>query len=96
MAKKGEKLSQETKDKLSIALKGRKHTKKTKDKISKSNSKPIVQLSLNGEFIKRWDSFSQVKRELNLNRGSLYGCCKGKHKTCGGYKWMYLQDYYDL
>lgn len=59
------------------------------ERVVKSLSKPILQFSLDGEFIKKWDSATQVERELGFYQSSITKCCKGKQKTCGGYKWLY-------
>ncbi len=50
---------------------------------------PILQFSLDGEFIKKWDSLTQVERELGFRKGHIGKCCKGKSKTAKGYKWCY-------
>lgn len=55
--------------------------------------KPVVQLTLDGKYIRTWDSMSDVKRELGISTGNISTCCKGKRKDCHGYKWMYLSDY---
>lgn len=59
------------------------------EKVVKTLSIPILQFSLDGEFIKKWDSATQVERELGFYQSSITKCCKGKQKTCGGYKWYY-------
>lgn len=84
---KGRVLSQETKDKMSIAHKGNPNL---------ALSKPILQLSKSGNIIlRKWDSAHQVKRELNIIQSNVCKCCNNKRKSCGGFKWMYLQDYID-
>ena len=104
----GKKHSQETKDKISKANLGRKHSEEVnkskgrkgkipplKGKFSKNNplSIAIVQLNLDGTFVKKWDSLMDVKRELNLNIFNINSCLKGKLKTSSKYKWKYLSDY---
>lgn len=82
---------------LSLSLKGRispNKGKKYDDVHSKllSNAhshqkKSVIQMSLNGEIIKIWDSISEAKKEIkNSHIGE---CCSGKIKTAGGYKWKY-------
>lgn len=58
--------------------------------------KPILQFSKEGEFIKKWQSVTQVGDELNIHKGNIISCCKGKLNTCGGYIWRYTDDYEKL
>jgi len=53
----------------------------------------VVQLDLNNNFIKNWNSIREVERELNIFNSGITSCCKGRHKTAGGYRWMYKEDY---
>lgn len=55
------------------------------------NSKPILQISTNGEFIKKWDCIKDVERELGFNNSNISKCCcgKGYYKTAYGYIWKY-------
>lgn len=58
-------------------------------------SKKIIQLTLNNEPIKIWDSVREVGRHGFLS--SCVGhCCRGKRKTHKGFKWMYLSDYEEM
>ncbi len=56
-------------------------------------SKPIVQLSKDGKFIRRWSGAREAQRELGINNGHITACCKGKRKSAGGFKWVYTTDY---
>lgn len=94
LAHKGKKLSQEHKDKLSKILKGRILSQEWKNKISKAHQIPILQFSKSGNTIlRKWDSATQASNELNINRSNITKCCNGKHNFCGGYRWMYYEDY---
>lgn len=62
-----------------------KHFKKLKENFSK----PIIQFSKDGEFIRKWNSAMDVHRELGINQNCICQCCKGKYKTAGGYIWRY-------
>lgn len=81
---KGKKATEETRKKMSEQRKG-----KPKYKIRI----PIVQLDLQGNFIKEYDSATQANKELNLYESGITKCCKGKQNQCGGYKWVYKSDY---
>lgn len=68
-------------------------TKEELERMGNARKKAIVQLSKDGEFIKRWDSGTDVKRELGINNSNIVACMNGRQKTAGGYKWMYESDY---
>lgn len=57
------------------------------------NSKPILQFTKDEEFIQKWNSGMDIQRELGIYSTSISRVCKGKNKTCGGYKWGYAEDY---
>lgn len=61
----------------------------TKRKLSERFSKPILQYTMDGQFIKEWCSQSEVARELDIDQGSISACARGKKKSCGGYVWKY-------
>lgn len=76
------------------ALTGKPRPQNVKDKIGKANSIPIVQLDLQGNFIKYWDSTLQVERELVGFLGNgITRCCRGQRKTYKNYIWKYKKDY---
>lgn len=58
------------------------------------NSIQIVQLSLDGRFIKKWACGYEVQRELGICQSSIASCCRGRNKSAGGFKWMYASDYF--
>ena len=53
----------------------------------------IVQLTLDGKYIRKWGATREVERELGINRSSICHCCQGKLKSAGGFRWVYLSDY---
>lgn len=77
---------------------GKTHSKETCHKLSElskvqckgesnPNSKMVVQLDLQGNFIRQWDYAAKAHEELGINRSCISMCCTGKRKTAGGYKW---------
>lgn len=80
---------------------GKHLSQETKDKISKGNlinpssgcfkSQKISQYTIQGEYIKTWDSMGQIYRELGIKHCCISDCCRGKQKTSGGYIWKYCQ-----
>lgn len=80
-------LSTETRRKISTALKGRKISPEAIEKARQKTMKPILQLSLNGDIIKRWDSATEAKNMLGIK--TIPDCLRNKSKTAGGYIWKY-------
>ena len=54
---------------------------------------PIVQLTLDGKFVKDWKSIHAAEREGGFDQGNINNCLKGKLKTHKGYRWCYLHEY---
>ena len=92
----GKTTSDKQKKAVKEALLGKKRSQDVKDKIAKANSKPIIQLSLEGEFIKEWSSTMEVERNLDGFKGNgVTRCCRKQRKTYKNFKWTYKKDYYD-
>ncbi|MEK4121958.1 hypothetical protein [Lysinibacillus sp. FSL K6-0102] len=67
---------------------------KIKNLLGKHKHIPVVQLSVDGDFLNRYESITQIKKKHNrANVSSISACCKGKLKTSLGYRWMYANDY---
>ena len=54
--------------------------------------KPILQLDLNGNLIKEWESAVKAKLELKISNKSISEVCRRKRKTAGGFKWKYKEE----
>lgn len=78
---------------LSHRKRGDNHPKPFKGRVGKSHptSKPIIQLSKDGEFIKIWESINIANTHYNTSHIS--DCCGNKRNFCRGFKWGYLDDY---
>jgi len=70
---------------------GKKHTQDVRDKLSRTSKlkKTVLQYTLDGEFVREWDSTKEVERELGVY---CRGCCNGRLKTCRGFVWKYKED----
>jgi hypothetical protein len=66
--------------------------KKSKEKLDKYSPIKIVQLAIDNEFIREWNSISETVK-YGFNKGCISSCCLGRAKTHKGYRWMYLKDY---
>ena len=51
--------------------------------------KPINQFDLQGNFIKRWDSATDISKKLGLDNSNISQCCRGKYKTTYKFIWKY-------
>ena len=84
--------SEKTKKKISESRIGKHLSDDTKKKISKSLSKPILQYTKDGEFIKEWIGAREAARFLGIYQSHISDCCKGKRKSAGGFVWSYADD----
>lgn len=78
---------------FSKALKGLKKNNENRnyDKISK----PVIQLTKDGVFIKRYKSITEAAKELQVKSlKEISNCCKHKkgYDTCYGFKWEFDKD----
>jgi group I intron endonuclease len=86
---KGKKASEETKKKLSESHKGIKLSEEAKAKISK----PVVQLSLDGEYINTYKSQSEAQRVTGVWFSNISKCCRHQAHVAGGYTWVFAEEY---
>lgn len=56
---------------------------------SKSRSKPILQLNLDGELLQEYQSATIAAQKLGMCRISITNCLNGRTSTAGGYRWRY-------
>ena len=72
------------------------HSKDEIEKMSKSKMKAIIQMDLEGNFIKEWDSIKDASTTLNISRSSITLCCQGsnRYSHAGSFKWKYKLEYY--
>lgn len=56
--------------------------------------KPILQFSLNGDFLGKWESATHYAKQFPNHThmaNSIQKCCRGIVKTAYGYKWQYAE-----
>lgn len=63
-------------------------------KMSEKSCIPIIQYSINGDFIKEWKSTKEASNELNIPSCNITACLKNypHHKSAGGFKWKYKYE----
>lgn len=83
--------TEETRKKMSASRSGEKNgmygrhrTEEEKENLRKRWSKPVNQLDLDGNFIKRWNSCKEAQQSGYKN---IYSVLYGKNKQCKGFKW---------
>lgn len=82
----------ESKAKMSESIKKSFSDEKMIEKLSslkEKTKKPLLQLDMNGNLIKEWDSVSRIKRELNFDRKIIRQVCNGTYKQAYGFIWKY-------
>ena len=80
---------EKTKEKRNVII-----TKDHRDKIVKKlingkRSKPVLQYTKSGEFVKEWPSMKEAERETGIKESGISCCCIGYSKSSGGYIWKY-------
>ena len=58
------------------------------ERIRNSLSKKVYQYTLDGEFVREWESTNECGRN-GYNQGKIASCCRGEIKTHKGYRWSY-------
>lgn len=92
----GRKHSEETIQKMRsriISEKTRQKMRKNHRNVCGENNpsaRKIRQLSITGEEIAVYDYATIAAKKYGLDLSSIIKCCRGKHKTCGGFRWEYV------
>ena len=58
-------------------------------KTNGKQSKPVLQYTLDGQFVREWESTAECGRN-GFNQGNVVACCQGKLKKYKGFIWKYL------
>lgn len=104
-AKKGQKLTEAHKQKISENMRGRKPSQKSIQRLIEYNktrecpvalleklSKPVVQYDIHGNQIALFPSIADASRSTGIDNSLIGKCCKGKLKTAHGYVWKYANN----
>ena len=62
-------------------------------KSAKKNRKAVIQMDLNGNTIRKWDSIKDAAKAVGIPDTNIKGCCKRQkyRHTAGGYTWKYAE-----
>lgn len=75
-----------------LAQTGKKMSKESSlKKRAAMPKKPVLQYSLDGTFLARYEAIVDAARSLGDKKlaGRIVNCCKGRGKTVGGFVWRY-------
>jgi group I intron endonuclease len=92
-AHKDGKLSEETKDKISISVSNYYEDDtsivKHRNVMAKAKGKKVDQFDKDGKFIKTYISIAEAARETNVAKAGIQFVLRGQHKTAGGFIWKH-------
>ena len=93
----GKVFTEEHKEKISLSHIGVERTPEWLANLSKAKEKyrkPVIQLDLQGNELRRFESVSAATKELGLQKSALSACLNGRARTAGGYKWIWAEKEY--
>lgn len=61
----------------------------------KKNGEPVVQLDMNGNYIRMFEAISIAAKELNVSPSSIRANISGKAKSCRNFIFIKLSDYFE-
>jgi hypothetical protein len=88
----GIKFSDEHRKNMSESAKGENNNYKRyleRTGLPHHNSKPVLQFSLDNEFIREWVNASVASKELGLSYKAINACLTQRYRTSQGYIWKY-------
>ncbi len=62
-------------------------------RLSGHNKIPVLQFSLDGEFVREFESLADAGKSVKRSSTSISNCLKGITKTSGGYIWKFKDGY---
>ena len=66
--------------------------KENRDKENDKKRVAVIQMTLEGEFIKEWTSAREAGRALGIDQSNISKVCRGLFKKSGGFKWSYKKS----
>lgn len=85
-------LTEEQKKKLAISRIGRKWSEKSKENAKNRLGLSVLQLDLQGNFIKEFKSIKDAERETGISSAAIVKYLKGKIKEPRQFKWKYKNN----
>ena len=67
---------------------GTRNERISKTQTNGKKSKRVLQFTLDGEFVREWESTNECGRN-GFNQGAVAACCRGEKPQYKGFKWCY-------
>lgn len=61
-------------------------------RVAEAQGIPILQLTMDGEFVQRHSSMQSASRSLGIDAGHICDVCNGNREYANGYKWRFEDD----
>lgn len=63
-------------------------------KSAKARLSPVLQYTMDGEFVTEYPSLTEASRQTGINAGNISSYCNGRkgYSHAGGYKWKYKKE----
>lgn len=95
----GVKISEETRKRKSESAKiawdkrGRKRIVRKQEKGANPGRKKrkVMQFTLDGLFVKEWESLASIEKELGIPWRGVQLSCNNRNRTCHGYAWVFSE-----
>ena len=59
------------------------------DNADEKKGKPVLQYTIEGEFVREWATQKEIERELGFDQTSISSCCLGRTITSHGFVWSF-------
>ncbi len=92
LGKLGKTLSDDIKSKMSAASLGKPKSDSHIMNMRIGQGKNVIQMDLEGNHIQEFEATSFAAESVGCARESIRDACKGKMKTCKGFKWKFKEN----
>ena len=79
---------EDLREKLEFLINNEEYVKKRVEMYKKTLPKPVVQYTMDGEFVREYSSLKDCER-YGFKSGNIQHCCSGLYKSAYGFIWKY-------